>query len=75
VVPLVTFAELAFAMTVGLLIDTFIVRSVLTPSLLTLVGTASGWPGRRLRRHAPPRSRTATETAQKTSPAPTGVMR
>lgn len=49
-VPLRSFAELAFAMAVGLLIDTFIVRSVLTPSLLTLVGTASGWPGHRLRR-------------------------
>jgi RND superfamily putative drug exporter len=52
VVPIVTFAELAFAMAVGLLIDTFVVRSVLTPSLLTLVGTVSGWPGRRLHRHA-----------------------
>jgi hypothetical protein len=51
VVPLVTFAELAFAMAVGLLIDTFVVRSILTPSLLTLVGTVSGWPGRRLHRH------------------------
>ena len=53
VVPIVTFAELAFAMAVGLLIDTFVVRSILTPSLLTLVGTVSGWPGRRLHRNSP----------------------
>lgn len=52
IIPLTTFAELAFAMAVGLLIDTFVVRTVLTPSLLTLVGTKSGWPGRRLRESA-----------------------
>jgi RND superfamily putative drug exporter len=51
-VPILTFAELAFALAVGLLIDTFLVRSLLTPSLLTLFGTASGWPGRALRRRS-----------------------
>jgi putative drug exporter of the RND superfamily len=51
IIPLRTFTELAFAMTAGLLIDTFVVRSVLTPSLLTLVGTVSDWPGHRLHRH------------------------
>lgn len=35
-VPLLTFAELAFAMAVGPLIDTFVVRSLLTPALLSL---------------------------------------
>jgi RND superfamily putative drug exporter len=48
-VPILTFAELAFALAVGLLIDTFLVRSILTPSLLTLIGPASGWPGHALR--------------------------
>jgi RND superfamily putative drug exporter len=48
-VPILTFAELAFALAVGLLIDTFVVRSILTPSLLTLIGRASGWPGHALR--------------------------
>jgi RND superfamily putative drug exporter len=47
-VPILTFAELAFALAVGLLIDTFLVRSILTPSLLTLIGRASGWPGHTL---------------------------
>lgn len=48
-VPLAQFQELAFAMCVGVLLDTFLVRSVLVPSLITLVGRRSGWPGKRLR--------------------------
>ncbi len=44
-------------MAVGILIDAVIVRSVLVPCPLVLVGTASGWPGphfREGRRSAPP---------------------
>jgi RND superfamily putative drug exporter len=48
IVPLSPFRELAFAMTVGILLDVFLVRSVLVPALLTLVGRASGWPWARL---------------------------
>ena len=44
-IPLRAFRELALAMTVGIGLDVLIVRSLLVPSLLTLVGTASGWPG------------------------------
>ncbi len=47
-VPLAPFRELAFAMSVGILLDVFVVRSLLVPSLLTLVGRASGWPSSRL---------------------------
>ena len=50
VVPLSPFREFAFAMALGILIDVFVVRSFLVPSLVSLVGTASGWPGRSLRR-------------------------
>ena len=58
-IPLLAFREMAFAMVVGLVIDTLLVRSVLTPCLLTLVGPASGWPGRRLRqRQREPSART-----------------
>jgi len=32
----------------GLLIDAFVVRTLLVPALITLVGPVSGWP-RRLR--------------------------
>lgn len=48
-VPLRQFAELAFALVVGILIDTYLVRTLLVPALLTVVGPAAGWPGRRLR--------------------------
>lgn len=47
-VPLAAFQELAFAVAVGVLIDAFLVRSLLVPALISLVGRASGWPGKRL---------------------------
>lgn len=50
IVPLGAFQELAFAVSAGLLIDAFIVRSLLTPALITLIGEPSGWPGKRLAR-------------------------
>ena len=46
IIPLDTFRQLAFTMSVGLLLDTFIVRPVLTPAVLTLLGRWAGWPGR-----------------------------
>ncbi len=49
IVPLRSFREFAFVMTVGVLIDTFLVRSMLVPALTSLLGEASWWPGRRLR--------------------------
>ena len=49
-VPLRPFRELAFTMSVGLLIDAFLVRALLVPSLIVLVGARSGWPGQRLNR-------------------------
>jgi putative drug exporter of the RND superfamily len=49
-VPVAPFEELAFAVAVGVLIDAFVVRSLLVPALVTLAGLASGWPGRQLSR-------------------------
>jgi RND superfamily putative drug exporter len=43
----VPFREFAFTMTVGVLIDSFLVRTLLVPSLMTLFGRTSHWPGRR----------------------------
>lgn len=51
-VPLQPFRELGFTLAVGILIDVFVVRALLVPSLLTLVGPVSGWPSQRLRNHA-----------------------
>jgi len=45
-IPLAAFRELAFAMAVGILLDTFVARSVLMPALIALVGRVSAWPGR-----------------------------
>jgi RND superfamily putative drug exporter len=49
VIPVRSFREVAFAMVVGLLLETFVVRSLLVPALIAVFGYASGWPGRRLR--------------------------
>jgi putative drug exporter of the RND superfamily len=48
IVPLLPFREIAFAMAVGILLDTLIVRSLVVPAMLALVGSLSGWPGYRL---------------------------
>lgn len=48
IIPLSTFRQIAFAMTVGLLLDTLVVRPILTPAVLTLLGRSAGWPGRRI---------------------------
>ncbi len=52
-VPVQTFQELAFLVGVGLLIDAFLVRSVLVPAVIALVGYRSAWPGNSLRRVGP----------------------
>jgi RND superfamily putative drug exporter len=48
IVPLRPFREIAFGMAVGLLIDAFLVRTLLVPALLSLVGPRSAWPGHAL---------------------------
>ena len=42
--PLSNIAEAGFAITTGLLLDTFIVRSFLVPSLAVLLGRWNWWP-------------------------------
>ena len=66
IIPLSTFRQIAFAMTVGLLLDTLIIRPILTPAVLTLLGPAAGWPGKRITttaRPAPTPRRSDTEEA------------
>jgi RND superfamily putative drug exporter len=47
IIPLRTFREFAFAMSVGVLLDAFLVRSVLIPALVSVVGEKSWWPAQR----------------------------
>ncbi|AQP45681.1 MMPL family transporter [Tessaracoccus flavus] len=49
-VPLGPFRELGFLLGVGILIDVFVVRALLVPSLITLVGPVSSWPSGILKR-------------------------
>src|SRR5207248_6001704 len=53
IVPVRAFREIAFAVAVGLLVDAVIVRAILVPAMMTLVGSASAWPGRLLRDERP----------------------
>jgi putative drug exporter of the RND superfamily len=46
-IPLRSFREFAFAMSVGILLDAFLVRSVLVPALVSVFGEVSWWPARR----------------------------
>jgi putative drug exporter of the RND superfamily len=51
------FWEFAFAMAVGILLETFVVRPLLVPALVALFGETAGWPGNRLRATEPASAR------------------
>jgi putative drug exporter of the RND superfamily len=60
IVPMAPFEELGLVLCLGILIDAFIVRSLLVPALLSLFGRFSGWPGKSLvRSEEHPRDREA----------------
>ena len=51
--PVIALRQLAVALSTGVLIDAFVVRSLLVPSLLTSLGPVAGWPGNALRYRPP----------------------
>jgi RND superfamily putative drug exporter len=70
-VPIDAFQQLGFIMATGLLIDAFLVRTVLVPAIISLVGYRSGWPGRRLQLE-PERPRPAV-SGPPPAPAPASI--
>ncbi len=61
--PLVVLFQVGVAVAIGVLLDTFIVRSILVPAVTTLVGDRAWWP-----------SRTRVEPAPADRPATTGSV-
>jgi RND superfamily putative drug exporter len=45
--PMKGLQQMGFATTVGILLDTFVVRSLLVPSIATLLGRHNWWPSSR----------------------------
>ena len=45
-IPVRSFRELAAAMAIGVLLETFLVRSLLAPAVIALLGRLAAWPGR-----------------------------
>jgi putative drug exporter of the RND superfamily len=47
IIPIDPFRSFAFAVCAGVIIDAFVVRTLMIPALLSVVGEKSWWPGRR----------------------------
>jgi RND superfamily putative drug exporter len=62
IIPIAPFRTFAFAVCVGVLIDAFIVRTLMIPALLASFGNASRWPSRGAAPEADARSETAPTT-------------
>ena len=57
--PITILVELGTVVAFGVLVDTFVVRSMLVPAIITVVGDRSWWPSRLARGAGPPAEATA----------------
>jgi len=53
VLPILFLTQIAFIVAFGVLLDTFLVRSLVVPAAVRLLGDRTWWPGRLARRPAP----------------------
>ncbi|MCX4091826.1 MMPL family transporter [Nocardia sp. alder85J] len=53
VLPLITLTQLGIVVGLGILLDTFVVRTVVIPALFRLIGPRIWWPALPARRHEP----------------------
>ena len=67
VLPLVTLGQLGLIVGVGVVFDTFVVRSVIVPAIFSLVGDGIWWPGKLRPRALVSAPAAAPEPAQTTS--------
>ncbi len=69
VLPLVFLTQIGFAVAVGVLIDTFIVRSTLVPALVLEIGKKIWWPSALSREEGPDGAKPEEEPELKDEPA------
>jgi len=65
VIPILFLAQLAFIVAFGVLLDTFVVRSLLVPALAYDIGAAIWWPSRLARHDRGDRAETARASARR----------
>jgi len=73
-VPVRAFQELAVAMGIGLLIDAFLVRTLLVPALVMLVGPGSAWPSRFPIPEPDARAASGTRAPRRDDEVPAGAL-
>jgi putative drug exporter of the RND superfamily len=66
--PVKDLVEISIGVAIGVLIDTFLVRTALVPGLTLAVGPVAGWPGRRWTKQDEPVGQVDGEGARKAPP-------